>query len=130
MATHVKVLAVLALVVGALSAIAALFSSVIFGGVAAAIGADPDPDKGIPLAIVGLTGVVITIYLAVSSLLAIICGMGLLKLRRWGRIMGIVYAAMSLINFPLGTILGVYALWVLFNKETEAMFARSPGQLS
>jgi len=123
MATHVKVLAILSFVVGALGACAALFSSLIFGGVAAAIGADPDQDKAIPLAIVGLTGIAITIYLVVTSLLAILCGWGLLKLRRWGRILGIIYAAMSLINFPIGTIVAVYALWVLFNKETEALFA-------
>lgn len=125
MATHVKVLAVLALVVGALGLLGAFFSSLIFGFVGAAIGADPDQEKAIPLAIIGLTGAAVVVYLVVTSFIAIICGWGLLKFKRWARILGIIYAAMSLINFPIGTAIGAYALWVLFNKETEAMFARS-----
>ena len=35
---------------------------------------------------------------------------------------GIVLSALRLIEFPFGTILGAYGLWVLFNKDTEALF--------
>src|SRR5215510_1925644 len=122
MATHLKVLAVIAIVLGVLGLIFTLVVVIVFGGVGAAIGASQDSEKAIPMAIVGLTGVVLTIYLAITSAVALLCGYGLLQRRRWGRILGIIWAAVSLINFPVGTILGVYALWVLFNKETEAMF--------
>ena len=29
---------------------------------------------------------------------------------------------LNLFNFPLGTMLGVYGLWVLFVKDTERVF--------
>ena len=30
--------------------------------------------------------------------------------------------ALNLINFPAGTMLGIYGLWVLLSKETERLF--------
>ena len=38
-------------------------------------------------------------------------------------ITGIVLAAICLIHVPLGTMLGVYALIILFRKDTEVLFA-------
>ena len=35
-------------------------------------------------------------------------------------------SAISLINIPLGTILGAYGLWVLLNKDTERLFDSAP----
>ena len=74
--------------------------------------------------LVGLTGLAFTTYLVVTSSVSLLCGWGLLKRRRWARILGIILAAVSLIQFPFGTIVGAYALWVLFNKQTEAMFTQ------
>jgi hypothetical protein len=39
-----------------------------------------------------------------------------------------VLSALNLISIPFGTLLGIYGLWVLLNKETEALFA-SPVRL-
>ena len=52
----------------------------------------------------------------------IACGIGLLKRQRWARILGIVLAAVALIEFPIGTAFGIYALVILFSKDTEALF--------
>jgi len=32
-------------------------------------------------------------------------------------------AIVELLNFPLGTVLGVYALWVLLSPETDPLFS-------
>ena len=125
MTTHVKVLAVLTLVLGVLGLLGVLAIAFAFGIAGVAIGASHDENAGIPLAILGLTGMALVTILVVTSVASIICGYGLLKRRRWARIFGIVLAAVELINFPIGTALGAYALWVLFNKETEAMFGVS-----
>ena len=55
-----------------------------------------------------------------------ITGFGLLKLKPWARIVGIVLCAINLINIPFGTILGAYGLWVLLNGETERLFNATP----
>jgi hypothetical protein len=34
----------------------------------------------------------------------------------------IIWAILSLFNFPVGTLIGVYMLWVLFNDETKRIF--------
>ncbi|MFC1609939.1 hypothetical protein ACFL6C_03190 [Myxococcota bacterium] len=52
-------------------------------------------------------------------------GIGLLRMRTWGRILGIIVAIFSLPGFPLGTALGVYGLVILFNQETAQLFAAS-----
>ena len=53
-------------------------------------------------------------------------GIGLLKLRPWGRILGIVMSIVNLLYIPIGTIVGIYGLWVLFSKETEGLFTETP----
>jgi|SRR5215831_4975837 len=125
MATHVKVVAVLFIVFGVLGALLALFSSVIFSALAAIVGSTHDPDASLGVAVLGLTGATLTIVLLVLSIPNIVCGWGLLRLRPWSRILGIVLAAISLIRVPFGTIFGIYALVILFNKETEALFQKS-----
>ena len=125
MASHVKVIAILFIVFGALGAVMALFSSVIFSALAAIVGSTQDPDASLGVAVLGLTGATLTIVLLVLSIPNIVCGWGLLRLRPWSRILGIVLAAISLIRVPFGTIFGIYALVILFNKETEALFQKS-----
>ena len=58
----------------------------------------------------------------VLSLPQIVCGIYLLKFRPWARVLAIVLAILSLIHIPFGTIFGVYALVILFHKDTEALF--------
>jgi hypothetical protein len=36
--------------------------------------------------------------------------------------LAIILAILNLIFFPIGTILGIYTLWVLFNDETKTLF--------
>ena len=44
------------------------------------------------------------------------------RLREWARIIGIVIAIVDLFVPPLGTALGVYAIWVLAHREVRAIF--------
>ena len=122
METHVKVLGALNIAFGAMGTFGALILGFIFGGAATAVGASGDPEAAVALPIIGITGVALVAFLVAWSLPGLIIGIGLLRLRPWARIAGIVVALLSLIVFPLGTILGVYGLWVLFSKDTERLF--------
>lgn len=62
-------------------------------------------------------------FLVLVSAPGILAGIGLLKYKSWARILALILAVLNLGNFPLGTILGVYALWVLLNEETTQLFA-------
>jgi len=120
--THVRIVAVLFIVFGVLGVLFALFSTVLFSTLATIVGASHDEGAPLGVAVLGLTGFALTTILLILSAPSIVCGWGLLKLRKWARILGIILAAISVIRFPLGTVFGAYALWVLFQKETEALF--------
>jgi hypothetical protein len=122
MLTHVKVLAVLFIALGALGVLAAIVLMAVFGVGAGIVGASGDRDAVIAIPIIGITGMALVMFMLALSLPGLITGFGLLKLRSWARILGIVLSAIHLINIPFGTILGVYGLWVLLNSETERLF--------
>lgn len=125
MATHVKVIAVLFIICGSMLLAGALFLPVVLGLVATFVGTSGDPDAGVATAVLGFTGVALSVFFAVLAAPFFATGWGLLKLRPWARIGGIVLGALSLTSFPFGTVLGVYALVILFRKETEALFVAS-----
>ena len=131
MDTHVKVVAMLFIVFGALGVLAALALLLIFGGAAGIVGmAAEGEDAAVALPIIGLTGTMLTAFLLVVSLPGLIAGFGLLAYKPWARILAIVIAAINLINIPIGTILGIYALWALLHKDSERLFTGSPQTLT
>jgi hypothetical protein len=122
MDTHVKVLAALQVAFGALGLLFAVLLVFVFGGAAGIVGASGDPDASIAVPIIGLTGMALVGFLVVTSLPSVIIGVGLLKMRPWARIAGIVISIILLVMIPFGTIVGAYGLWVLFSKDTERLF--------
>lgn len=126
MTTHVKVLGVLYIVLSGLGVCAALFMGLLFGTAGGVVAANADHDAVAALPFIGLAGSALVIFLLAISLPGLITGIGLLKFKPWARIVGIVLAAINLINIPIGTILGAYGLWVLLNKETERLFVETP----
>jgi hypothetical protein len=123
MDTHVKVLGVLQIAMGAVCLFGAVLLTLVFVGGFSAASLSDDPDAAIALPIIGMTGAALVGFLFVLSLPGIITGIGLLRLRPWARIAGIVLSVLGLMAMPIGTIVGVYGLWVLFSKDTERLFA-------
>lgn len=124
MDTHVKVLGVLYLVLSGLGVLGALFLTLTFGGAAGIVGAAASAeDAAIAIPIIGITGIGLVIVLLALSLPGLIAGWGLLNFRPWARILGLVLAILNLFNIPFGTMLAIYALWVLLNKDTERLFS-------
>jgi Na+-driven multidrug efflux pump len=70
-------------------------------------------------------GMVIPWFVIVCSAPGIAGGIGLLKYQAWGRILVLILSFLSLLNFPIGTAVGIYSIWVLFDKRTEKLFAKS-----
>jgi hypothetical protein len=131
MTTHVKVVAVLYLFLSTFGLLAALAVSMAFGVAGGIVNANADPNEAaIALPIIGLTGTMLVAFLVLTSLPGLIAGVGLLKVRPWARILAIVVAIINLIHIPIGTAVGIYALWVLLNKDTERLFSGSPGVAS
>jgi hypothetical protein len=127
MQTHVKVLGVLYLAVSAFFLVGALFLILAAGGAAGIVGAAAEPeDAAIAIPIIGIAGTALAMFLGVFAIPGLVTGWGLLQLKPWARIVGIVLSAINLINIPIGTVIGIYGLWVLLSKETEPLFDGRP----
>ena len=123
MDTHVKVLGVLFIVLSGLGLVAALFLMLAVGAATGIVGtAAHSADAALAVPIIGIAGSALVAFLLILAIPGLITGIGLLKYRPWARIAGIVLSALHLIHIPFGTILGIYGLWVLLNRETEVLF--------
>jgi len=67
--------------------------------------------------LVGLVAAVFGVLGVVLFILAIIAGLGIRKSNRWGRITGFITALIALLEFPIGTAFGVYALMMLMKGK-------------
>jgi len=127
MQQHVKILAILHIVLGGLGVLAALIVMAIFGGLAGLLHMTGGDDGGIgavafPVGLLGLIGAVVTAIVLVVSLPGLIAGIGLLSFQPWARILTIILSALELPAFPFHTALGVYGLWVLLSNQGSALF--------
>ena len=83
------------------------------------------------LPILAVVGISLGALLAVLAIPGIAAGYGLLKRRPWGRILAVVIAILGLVNFPIGTAIGIYALWVLLQQTATDYFdTPAPSQQS
>src|SRR5207249_3192192 len=90
MDTHVKVLGVLHIAMGAIGIVLALLMMAVFGGVAGIAGASGDPDAAVAIPIIGITGMTLVVLMLACSLPAVVVGIGLYRFRPWARVVGIV----------------------------------------
>ena len=125
MADHVKILGVLHVVYGMFGILAGIIVMLIFGGLAGLVSvADHSGDALIAVPILGGIGAFVFVLLLALSLPGIVAGFGLLQLQPWARILAIVLSALELMSVPLGTVLGIYGLWVLLSPNGEQLFRR------
>ncbi len=116
--THITVIAVINLIFSIPVAGVGLllfFGSLVGAGFAEAFSDVP----GLGALIVG-AGAVIGLLFIAASLPGLLSGVGLLKRASWGKIWTIVAGALSLVNVPIGTLFGAYAIYVMTRPETDA----------
>ena len=134
MATHVKVIAACLAVGGAVLIALAFAAPVLLSLIAAfvAANANNDPDAAVASGVLGITGATLSVVLGVMAIPFIATSWGMFKLKPWSRIAGIILAVVCLpMMLPFGAVFGIYAMVILFKKETEALFvapASSAGQ--
>ncbi|KPL02677.1 MAG: hypothetical protein AMJ90_05140 [candidate division Zixibacteria bacterium SM23_73_2] len=77
-----------------------------------------------------ITGIVATAvagFLTILSVPGIIGGIFLLQWKPWARILVLILGFLNLLDIPLGTILGIYTIWVLMKDETVQLFKAKTG---
>lgn len=115
--THVKILGWLNVAGGIFFLLIGGFVFILLSVIGVASG-DAEAMTVLPIIATFVGGVMF--LMALPSLAA---GYGLLKRRSWGRILAIIVGAFNLMNFPLGTAIGIYTFYVLFQESAGDYFA-------
>jgi len=116
MDTHVRILGWLWIIFGVLGILGALFLGVTIAG----SGFISEDETAI--LVTSIVAVVCGGFLFLGNALNIIAGVGLLKCKSWARNLAIISGIFNLFAFPIGTALGIYTFWVMFNEETKQIF--------
>ena len=114
---HITVLGWLYIVCHALFLIVGGFVFVLLTGIGFGSG-DAEAVRVLP--IVGLSVGLLLVALPLPGLAA---GYGLLTHKPWARLLALVEGVLSLLNFPLGTIIGIYTFVVLMPRAAADYFA-------
>jgi ABC-type Fe3+ transport system permease subunit len=119
MKRHVTLLGALFIAMHAMALFAMLIVLIIFNSLGTVKEVtDELPNEAVPI----FVQLIIYTTLLLYSIPGIIAGIGLLLRANWARYLGLVVGFINLLNIPIGTIIGVYAIWVLMKEETEKEF--------
>jgi hypothetical protein len=78
----------------------------------------------IPTVVLSFLSVSLPLLVGFLSTLGLVGGIGLLSHQSWARYLLIVVAALGCLNIPIGTLKGVYSLWVLLQDDTIKLFEK------
>ena len=130
MLEHIKTTGLLLIILGLVGAIGSIGALIAFGGFAGIVG-NSDYGRSGTLASTPVWGIFtgfLLIFSIVMAPLMIIGGIGLRMFKPWARSMSIIVCAVSILNVPLGTIVGAYGLWALLSPESEPIFDEGFGR--
>ena len=118
MKKHVNIAGILQIVFGSFLVLGALVIALAFGFV------DQFVDDPTAIKVLGIVGTPLVALLLLFGGGMIAGGVGLFYCKPWARILTLVLAAMGLLNIPIGTLKGVYIIWVLVQSETMSLFEK------
>jgi len=117
MKKHVTVVGALQIGLGTLGLIGVLGIFFAFSIAMNAVG-----NEEIPSFVLGILRIGLSILVGGISILSIIGGIGVLSLKPWARILAMVISVIGCLWIPIGTLAGVYSIWVLMQDETVKLF--------
>ena len=113
---HVTVLGWINLVGGALFLLFGGMAFMFFAGLGFIAN---DPEAGPILALItSIIGGLLLLF----ALPLLIAGSGLLNRKNWARYLAVIVGIFGLANFPVGTAVGIYTFWVLFDDRAGEVF--------
>jgi hypothetical protein len=82
-------------------------------------------NEEVPSMVLKFLSLSLPLLIGFMSTLGLIGGIGLLSFQSWARYLVIVVAALGCLNIPIGTLKGVYSLWVLLQDATVKLFDKN-----
>ena len=118
MKKHVTVAGILQIVFGAFNIIGALVIAFTFGFV------DQFVDDPTALKVLDIISIPLMTIIGFIGAAMVLGGIGLLSCKNWGKVLTLVMGGLGLMNIPIGTLKGVYIIWVLVQPETNELFKK------
>lgn len=118
MKKHVTVVGAIHIGFGILGLIGAV---VVFFGIHFAKSFIPVEEE-IPNMVLRILSISLPLLIGFMSTLGLVGGIGLLAFKSWARYLIIIVAALGCLNIPVGTLKGVYSIWVLLQDDTIKLF--------
>jgi hypothetical protein len=119
MKKHVTVVGAIQIGFGALGLIAAVAVFFALNFARSQVG-----DDAVANGVLKLLSISVPLLIGFLSTLGLVGGIGLFTYQSWARYLVIVVSALGCLNIPIGTLKGVYALWVLLQDETVKLFEK------
>ncbi len=117
MKKHVTVVGAIHVGLGILGLIGAVGAFLVFTLLLGAVG-----DEKEAKIIFTILRISVPILLGFMATLGLVGGIGLFSYQAWARYVVLVVAALSCLFIPIGTLSGVYAIWVLMQDDTVKLF--------
>jgi hypothetical protein len=109
--------------------VTALIALVAAGGMDGVLMTDDPFYKRNDIASIPLERLILALAIVYSLIMAIplaVAGRGILRWRPWAKTLGMLLSAVNMLFLPIGTGVGIYALWVLTDETTEFLFNNAP----
>ena len=114
--SHVRLLGLIHLISNGIFLVIGAFLFMLLTGIGVATG------EREAMGFLTVVGTSLAGLMALLGLPGMLAGYGLLKRKSWARILAIVVGVLGLPNFPVGTAIGLYTIWVLFQKSATDYF--------
>jgi len=121
MKKHVTVVGAIHIGIGVLSLIGAVAT---FFALRFAMGMAGNEGNNVGVDVLRFISVSVPLLIVLMATLALVGGIGLFTYKPWARYLVIVVAALGCLFIPIGTLSGVYALWVLLQDDTVKLFEK------
>ena len=123
---HKKILGVLYIVTGLFSIMLLLILNGVLTTIYAfAFGEMDQEEQAIFQFVMTLIRYIQLLAIAFYAVPTLIAGIGLLMKQSWAMIMALIVAALKLFSFPVGTAIGIYAIWI-YAEEQRVRKATQP----
>lgn len=122
MEQHIKILSWLFIIMGVLGLLFAVFIFLLgAGAVSTILSNDHSSDARVAAGWAGGCMTFVAALIGVLSLPSIIAGWGLMRRKAWSRVLTMVVGALHILNMPIGTAIGLYAIIIMSNEETKRL---------
>lgn len=122
---HKKVLGILYIISAAFTTLGALLINALLSLIFTFVFEQADPEEQRVMDfILAITAYLPAVIIFIFALPTFIAGIGLLTKQSWAVIISLIVGCLKLFSFPVGTAIGIYAIWI-FSEDQKLSRATS-----